>query len=143
MVKLSRTIRLHRRGITRAVELGLSNSKLEGLASKVRLINHRGYGHHSAAAVISTIDVLRRHHGHAAHRKVRRNQFSGDVDTCPLSAVFQTPEGARRDTKAFNDPPRGVLTFGKSASSSPHVRRGRACRRSAPARVADRAEGSR
>lgn len=55
MVKLSRTIRTHRRGIIRAVELGLSNSKLEGLASKVRLINHRGYGHHSAAAVISMI----------------------------------------------------------------------------------------
>jgi hypothetical protein len=34
---------------------GLSNSKLEGLNSKVRLINHRGYGHHSAAALISMI----------------------------------------------------------------------------------------
>ena len=33
-----------------AIELGLSNSKLEGLNSKIRLINHRGYGHHSAAA---------------------------------------------------------------------------------------------
>ncbi|HEX9124538.1 MAG TPA: transposase, partial [Actinomycetota bacterium] len=38
-----------------AVELGLSNSKLEGLNSKIRLINHRGYGHHSAAALISMI----------------------------------------------------------------------------------------
>jgi transposase len=38
-----------------AVELGLSNSKLEGLNSKIRLINHRGYGHHSAAAVIAMI----------------------------------------------------------------------------------------
>jgi transposase len=55
MVKLSRTIRTHRQGIIRAVELDLSNSKLEGLASKVRLINHRGYGHHSAAAVIAMI----------------------------------------------------------------------------------------
>ncbi len=33
----------------------LSNTKLEGLASKVGLINHRRYGHHSAAAVISMI----------------------------------------------------------------------------------------
>jgi Transposase len=33
-----------------AVELSLSNSKLEGLNSKIRLINHRGYGHRSAAA---------------------------------------------------------------------------------------------
>ncbi|MGH7723661.1 MAG: transposase [Candidatus Dormibacteria bacterium] len=38
-----------------AVELGLSNSKLEGLNSKIRLVNHRGYGHHSAAALISMI----------------------------------------------------------------------------------------
>jgi Transposase len=32
-----------------------SNCKLEGLNSKIRLINHRGYGHHSAAAVIAMI----------------------------------------------------------------------------------------
>lgn len=54
-VQLSRTIRAHRDGILAAVELGLSNSKLEGLNSKIRLINHRRYGHHSAAAVISMI----------------------------------------------------------------------------------------
>jgi transposase len=54
-VKLSRTIRAHREGILAAVELGLSNSKFEGLNSKIRLINHRGYGHHSAAAVIAMI----------------------------------------------------------------------------------------
>lgn len=56
-VKLSRTIRAHRDGILAAVELGLSNSKLEGLNSKIRLINHRGYGHHSAAAVIAMIHL--------------------------------------------------------------------------------------
>jgi len=54
-VKLSRTIRVNRDRILAAVELGLSNSKLEGLNSKIRLINHRGYGHHSAAALISMI----------------------------------------------------------------------------------------
>jgi transposase len=54
-VKLSRTIRINRDRILAAVELGLSNSKLEGLNSKIRLINHRGYGHHSAAALISMI----------------------------------------------------------------------------------------
>jgi transposase len=55
MLDLSRTIRRHRDQILAAVELGLSNSKLEGLNSKIRLINHRGYGHHSAAAVIAMI----------------------------------------------------------------------------------------
>ena len=55
MLALSRTIRAHRDEILAAVDLGLSNSKLEGLNSKIRLINHRGYGHHSAAAVIAMI----------------------------------------------------------------------------------------
>lgn len=54
-VKLSKTIRSNRDRILAAVELGLSNSKLEGLNSKIRLINHRGYGHHSAVAVIAMI----------------------------------------------------------------------------------------
>jgi transposase len=54
-VQLSKTIRRNRDRILAAIELGLSNSKLEGLASKIRLINHRGYGHHTAAAVISMI----------------------------------------------------------------------------------------
>jgi transposase len=42
---LSRTVRANRPRVLAAVELGLSNSKLEGLNSKIRLINHRGYGH--------------------------------------------------------------------------------------------------
>ena len=54
-VRLSRTIRAPRDQILAAVELGLSNSKPEALNSKIRLINHRGYGHHSAAAVIAMI----------------------------------------------------------------------------------------
>ena len=52
---LSRTVRANRDRILSAVELGLSNSKLEGLNSKIRLINHRGYGHHSATAIIAMI----------------------------------------------------------------------------------------
>jgi transposase len=54
-VTLSKTVRANRDRILAAVELRLSNSKLEGLNSKIRLINHRGYGHHSAAAVIAMI----------------------------------------------------------------------------------------
>ena len=54
-VKLSKTIRANRDRILAAIELGLSNSKLEGLNSKIRLINHRGYGHHSATALIAMI----------------------------------------------------------------------------------------
>ncbi len=54
-VALSKTIRTNRSRVLAAVEMGLSNSKLEGLNSKIRLINHRGYGHHSAAALIGMI----------------------------------------------------------------------------------------
>ena len=54
-VKLAKTVKANRERILAAIELDLSNSKLEGLNSKIRLINHRGYGHHSAAAVIAMI----------------------------------------------------------------------------------------
>ena len=47
MLKAARTVRDKRDGIVAAVELGLSNSRLEGTNSKIRMINHRGYGHHS------------------------------------------------------------------------------------------------
>lgn len=49
MLALSRTVRKNREAVLAAVDLGLSNSKLEGLNSKIRPINHRGFGHHSAA----------------------------------------------------------------------------------------------
>ena len=54
-VTLAKTIRANRDRILAAIELGLSNSKLEGINSKIRLINHRGYGHHSAAALIAMV----------------------------------------------------------------------------------------
>jgi transposase len=58
-VALSKTIRVHRQQILAAVQLSLSNSKLEGLNSKIRLINHRGYGHHTPTAVIAMIYLCR------------------------------------------------------------------------------------
>jgi transposase len=54
-VDLAKLLRKNRERVLAAVELGLSNAKLEGLNSKIRLINHRGYGHHSAAALIAMI----------------------------------------------------------------------------------------
>jgi transposase len=36
-----------------AVELGLSNSRLEGINARIRLINRRGYGHHTAQSLIA------------------------------------------------------------------------------------------
>jgi transposase len=54
-VKLARTIRKHKAGVLAAVELGISNGRLEALNSKVRLLSHRAYGFHSASALIAMI----------------------------------------------------------------------------------------
>lgn len=54
-VKLARTIRKHKAGVLAAIELGISNGRLEGLNSKIRLISHRAYGFHSANALIAMI----------------------------------------------------------------------------------------
>lgn len=52
---LARQLHNHFDGIVAAIHLGLSNSRLEGINAKIRLINRRGYGHHSAAALASMI----------------------------------------------------------------------------------------
>jgi transposase len=54
-IKLARTLRKHRTGVLAAVELGISNGRLEALNSKVRLLSHRAYGFHSADALIAMI----------------------------------------------------------------------------------------
>jgi len=54
-VKLARTIPKHKAGVLAAVELELSNGRLEGLNSKIRLLSHRAYGFASADALIATI----------------------------------------------------------------------------------------
>ncbi len=54
-VRLARTLRRYRDGILAAVTLGLTNARLEGLHSKVRLLSHRSFGFHSAAALIALI----------------------------------------------------------------------------------------
>ena len=54
-VKLARTIRQHRQGILAAIRLGLTNGRLEGLNSRIRLISHRSFGFHSAAPLIALV----------------------------------------------------------------------------------------
>ena len=54
-VKLARTIRTHKAGVLAAVEIGISNGRLEALNSKARLLSHRAYGFHSANALIAMI----------------------------------------------------------------------------------------
>ncbi len=54
-VKLARTIRQHKQGVLAAIEIGISNGRLEALNSRVRLLSHRAYGFHSANALIAMI----------------------------------------------------------------------------------------
>jgi transposase len=54
-VTLAKTIRAHRAGILAAIDLGLSNGRLEGLNNKIGMLKHRAYGFHSAAALIAMI----------------------------------------------------------------------------------------
>lgn len=54
-VVLAGQIRRHFEGIVATVEWGLSNSRLEGINAKIRLINRRGFGHHSPQSLASMI----------------------------------------------------------------------------------------
>lgn len=54
-VRLARTIRKHQAGVLAAIELRVSNGRLEGLNSKIRLLSHRAYGFHSPDALIAMI----------------------------------------------------------------------------------------
>lgn len=54
-VNLAKQLRRNFEGVVAAVELGLSNSRLEGVNARIRLIQRRGYGHHSAESLASMI----------------------------------------------------------------------------------------
>ena len=54
-VKLQRTIRRHREGLLDAVRIGISNGRVEGLNTKIRLISSRSFGFHSAAPLIALV----------------------------------------------------------------------------------------
>lgn len=54
-VKVATTIRKHVDDIVAYIHWGLTNGIVEGLHNKVRVITHRAYGFHSAAAVIAMI----------------------------------------------------------------------------------------
>jgi len=54
-IKLARTIRKHKAGVLAAIQLGISNGRLEALNSRVRLISHRAHGFHSPDALIAMV----------------------------------------------------------------------------------------
>jgi len=44
-----------RAAVLAAIRLGLTNGRLEGLNSRIRLISHRSFGFHSAAPLIALV----------------------------------------------------------------------------------------
>ena len=54
-IRLAHTLRRYRDGILAAITLNITNARLEGLHSKVRLLSHRSFGFHSAAPLIALI----------------------------------------------------------------------------------------
>ncbi len=52
---LVKRVRNHFDGLVAAVEWGLSNSRLEGINGKIRLINNRAHGHRSLSALTASI----------------------------------------------------------------------------------------
>lgn len=55
IMNLARKIRRHFDGIVATIEHRLSNSRLEGLNSKIRLINRRAHGHRTAQSLAASI----------------------------------------------------------------------------------------
>lgn len=56
-VTLAKRIRRHFDGIVNAVRYGLSNSRIEGINAKIRLINKRGYGHRNITNLAAMIHL--------------------------------------------------------------------------------------
>ena len=54
---LAGRIRKHSAAIVAAIQLGLSNSRLEGINGKIRVIQRRGYGHPTAESLIAMIHL--------------------------------------------------------------------------------------
>ena len=52
---LARRLEHHFDGIINTIKLGITNALIEGINAKIRLINARGYGHHSAKALYPQI----------------------------------------------------------------------------------------
>ena len=54
-VNLAKRLEVYFHEVINAIELGISNALIEGINAEIRLINARGYGHHSAQTLTSMI----------------------------------------------------------------------------------------
>lgn len=54
-VKFAATVRRHHEGILAAIRLGLANGLLEGINNKIKMLQHRAFGFHSASALMAMV----------------------------------------------------------------------------------------
>ena len=52
---MAKRLQVYFDAVIAAIELGISDALIEGINAKIRLINARGYGHHSAQTLSSMI----------------------------------------------------------------------------------------
>jgi transposase len=106
-VHLAKRFEVYFEEIIAAIELGISNALIEGINAKIRLINARGYGHHSAPTTdLDDLPLPRRTAGQTTHNNLRSRtlvrshpQFrdtgcaAGDHDS-PLQARVHRARGS-------------------------------------------------
>jgi len=56
--RLAKTMRRHREGVLAAIRLGLANGLLEGINNKIKMLQHRAFGFHSAQALIAMVHLV-------------------------------------------------------------------------------------
>ena len=116
-INLARQIRHNFEPIIAAVELDLSNARLEGINSRIRLIQRRGYGYRSvdslAAMIYLCIGGVTLTLPHDQARVSNRSDAGASLPTCPPphpgAGVKAGPQGRPAGTRSGLDArPRGV-----------------------------------
>lgn len=56
--RLATTLRRHREGVLAAIRLRLANGLLEGINNKIKMLQHRAFGFHSAQALMAIVHLV-------------------------------------------------------------------------------------
>ena len=99
-VALAKRLEVYFDEIIAAIELGISNALIEGINAKIRLINARGYGHHSAQTLsLNDLPLPRRIAGQATHKNLRSRTCTADggrgLGSLVSSGRDESPSGVR------------------------------------------------
>jgi Transposase len=103
MQTLARRLRKHLDAVIAAVELGLSNSRLEGINTKIRVIQRRGYGHRNPDTLTAMIYLCLGgiNIPLPTHKREERDTCSkmGDAPGLGYAALAGRPECPRHATR--------------------------------------------